>query len=320
MTTFITTNSFAEAYNELLKQVFYNPEAVCKPRGMEVRELISPSIRVLDPTDRFYESPVRSTPMKYLAGEFMWYFSGRRDVEFISKFSSFWKQITNMDDASFVDDTTGYLLKKDEVNSSYGHLTMSVNDACWGNKPVSQWMWALNTLVRDPDSRQAIMHINRPGHQCEWVKDFPCTLSFQFFLRDNKVHMVAHMRSNDLIKGLTFDFPMFAFMHETFVSDLSALTLSGGEKYELGHLTLTANSSHIYDRDYETVEQMIDNLSSPGSMALGEAPVSHALDGTQSRSGQFMSLLGMTEATNDSDKEQHRSKLIGVYSVLGNAI
>jgi thymidylate synthase len=283
MTIFITADTFAEAYDRLLGLCFHEPDAICRPRGMEVRELISPAIRVLNPLDKLYTSPVRSTPMRYLAGEFVWYFAQRNDAEFISRYSAFWNQIKNrngviLDPAPAPGTAKFYdVIPPGSVNSSYGHLMMAVRDARWaGGRAISQWVWALESMLKDPDTRQAVLHVNRPGHQHDWIRDFPCTMSLQFLLRDGKLNLVVHMRSNDLIMGLTYDFPMFAFFQEVFMYHLNKLrTDSGKDPIQLGHLTLFAGSSHIYDRNYAMVEGMLGNLRPVEGMTvpLGVSPV-----------------------------------------------
>lgn len=249
MSVYIESETFAGAYGRLLEYCYQHPDHVTSPRGMEVRELISPTIRVLDPTNRFIRSPARSTPMRYIGGEFLWYFGQRVDVEFISKYSAFWGQLKNVHEAG------AGLVQQGEVNSSYGYLAMKVRDAVWDGRKVSQWEWALRSILKDPDTRQAIVHINRTGHQQDWIRDFPCTMHLHFLLRDGKLNMIVGMRSNDQIMGLQFDFPMFSFFQETMVNHLNAL----GVDCQIGHLTLTASSSHIYQKNYEMVEKMLED-------------------------------------------------------------
>lgn len=260
MSVYYEGESFAEAYQQLMDTVYNDPCYVCSPRGQEVRELIAPTIRVMNPIDRFYTTEARSTPMRYVLGELLWYFSKSAEVEDIVQYSKFWRNITNERS-----DMTG-ILRQGQVNSNYGLLLHDVNDAVWDVKnktggtnktvtvPITQWEWALRSMVRDPDTRQAIMHVNRPLHQHDWAKDFPCTMSIQMLLREESLHSVVHMRSNDLIFGLTFDFPLFSMFQETFKANLESLT---GREYKLGHLTLMAGSSHIYEKDFETVEAML---------------------------------------------------------------
>lgn len=267
MSCFIQRESFAEAFAELLAIAMGKPDAICRPRGMEVRELIAPTIRVLNPLDRWYKSEARSTPMRYAAGEFLWYFGLRNDVEFITKYSAFWNQIKNQSSAGPI--------QEGRVNSSYGQLVMSNDwrDAGWGSLFVSQWEWALGSVVKDVDTRQSIVHVARPAHQLDWIKDFPCTLTFQFLVRDGRTNMVVNMRSNDLIMGLTFDLPMFTIFQEQFVHDLR----QRGVDTELGHITLMSGSSHVYERNYETVRAMLEGgISSDGPVAPCTPPMTRS--------------------------------------------
>jgi len=308
MSVYFEGYSFAEVYQQLLYACLINPDAVCKPRGMEIRELISPSIRVLNPLDRFYTSMPRSTPMRYAAGEFLWYFSLRNDPEFIVKYSSFWNQLKN--------ETSAGPLNEGKLNSSYGELTMGPNwkDASWGKEQITQWEWALWSIRRDSDSRQAIIHVNRPAHQVSWIKDFPCTILFQFLLRDNKVHMIVTMRSNDLIKGLTFDFPMFSFFQEQFRADLQSLV---GGSLELGHLTLTAGSSHIYSRDFVMVNEMLESgIDSMGPIApLTPTPFIELPNFQRVHSDEFKALLAFAEF-----KEEITLNLSPVYKAFAESL
>jgi hypothetical protein len=79
-------------------------------------------------------------------------------------------------------------------------------------------------LLKDHDSRRALVLINRANDQIYAVdhgsKDVPCTLSLQFFVRDNKLHLHAHMRSNDVFWGLTYDLFSFTMLQEVMMLEL----------------------------------------------------------------------------------------------------
>jgi thymidylate synthase len=314
MSLYVEARSFAEAYSEILRAVIEDPDSSCSPRGSGVRELICPTIRILDPTDRLFESAVRSTPMRYLAGEFLWYFLARNDLEYVSEFSSFWKKIANEREAPG--------LRLGKLNSSYGWLLFSEDwtDATWNDRPVTQWEWALRSMVRDPDTRQAILHVGRTSHQRDWVRDFPCTLSLQMLLRDGAMHCVAHMRSNDLVKGATFDVPMFTFFQETFLAHYNAVA---GATARLGHFTLVANSSHLYDSDLNTVKAMLEGgIASRGSLPLYQPPIEvyESDSGEWSfRHGDHFSVLA---ALQRGERGIHpiTGQLGGIYEMMASAL
>jgi hypothetical protein len=44
-----------------------------------------------------YDNQRRGSQLRYISAEFLWYFLGRNDVEFIKKYASFWETIQNED-------------------------------------------------------------------------------------------------------------------------------------------------------------------------------------------------------------------------------
>ena len=159
------------------------------PRGLKVKEQIFGSMEI-DPIQPIANFKSRPFNWKYFAGELAWYLKGDRDIDYINNFSSFWKGITNPN--------------SNEINSNYGSLVLN-----------EQLEWVVDSLVKDRNSRQAIMFFNRPDFQFEGNKDFVCTMYANFFIRNNKLHMKIQMRSNDMFYGLTFDAPFFSFLHQS---------------------------------------------------------------------------------------------------------
>lgn len=192
----------------------------------------------------FYNK-ARSTPLEYLKGELIWYFTGSNKLEDILPYSSFWKLIANEDGT---------------CNSAYGYrLFKDLNE-----HNESQWSWAYKSLLRDKDSRQAILYIGQPKFQYESNKDVPCTSFLQFFIRDNKLHLFTVMRSNDLIKGTTFDVPFFMLL----LQNMYLLLKEHYKDLELGYYTHNAMSLHIYEQDFDLVQQMLRNPFSSKNIVL----------------------------------------------------
>ena len=139
------SETFAEAYRKSLIDLFTFPEYVTRPRDMEIKENCDVALVIEDPLSCLYENPVRSSQFKYISAELLWYFMGRNDVEYISKFAKFWESIQNEDGT---------------VNSAYGHLLFSTPN----EHGFTQYHWAFESLRKDKDSRQAVMHFNLPIH------------------------------------------------------------------------------------------------------------------------------------------------------------
>ena len=226
-------STFAEVYEEILRDVVYEPDHVTKPRGQKINELINVSLE-FDPLFPLYENEKRSSQFEYIAGELVWYFNGMKDTNFISKYSKFWNSIKNEDGTS---------------NSAYGNLIFSERE-----NGYTQWNWALESLLNDKDSRQAILHFNKPSHQYKGVKDFVCTLYGIFQIRNNRLNFTVHMRSNDLILGLPTDVAFFCLLQQQMYKHL----LKRYPNLKLGMYTHIVNSAHIYERHFKLSKDMLN--------------------------------------------------------------
>ena len=198
------------------------------PRGLAIKELINCNIVVKNPLDRIVRMPKRQMNFSYAVGELLWYISGRNDLETMEHYS------TNM--RRFSDDGI-------TLNSAYGYRIFGHHEAI----PFNQWEFAKKRLQDDPDSRQAIIHLHTPNNQP--TKDEVCTLTLQFFIRDGKLDLVVTMRSNDIIKGFTYDAFAFTFLQEMMANELSV---------EIGTYYHNAGSMHIYEPDFYYLDDEID--------------------------------------------------------------
>ena len=200
---------------------------VSQPRDLKVKELQFGHIAI-DPTKPIADFDARGFNWKYLAGEMAWYLKKDRDVDYIGQFSGFWSNITNPN--------------TNEINSNYGSLVF--------NK--EQFGWAVDSLLKDKNSRQAIMFFNQPKFQFEGNKDFVCTMYANFFIRNNKLNMKIQMRSNDIFYGLTFDAPFFSFLHQS----VYLILKDQYSDLELGVYHHFADNIHFYERHFELAEEI----------------------------------------------------------------
>jgi thymidylate synthase len=227
--------TFAECYRSLLEKLLNAPEYSCSPRGMTINEITDCSFTIENPLSCMYKNDRRSSQEKYIAAELLWYFSGRRDLKFIEKYASFWKQIANADDT---------------LNSAYGYLIFNRKN----QHGKTQWQWAYDSLVADKDTRQAIIHFNTPDHQWDGNKDFVCTLTGNFHIRENKLNLAITMRSNDAILGTATDVAFFCVMQFQMLKLLQKVY----PELTLGTYTHFAHSLHIYERHFNLVKEMLE--------------------------------------------------------------
>ena len=235
--------NFTEAYVALLDEVQNKPEFECAPRGMKIKESLGVQFSIENPLDRIPYVKGRKFSISYMVAELVWYLMGIDATEWIANYSSFWRNISD-------DGVT--------ANSAYGarifkphRRVASTLDPDW-----TQWDFVLNELANDNDSRRAVIHIRSPQDALLAKLDVPCTLTMQFFLREDNVHMVVAMRSSDLILGLAYDVPAFTMFQELLAHDL---TKKLGRPIGLGTYTHTSNSLHIYERHFDMVDRIISD-------------------------------------------------------------
>lgn len=244
------------------------------PRGTTTKELLNYNISLFDPRNRIINFPDRKTNLKYLLGEFVWYLSGDCDPAPILPYSKFWDNIRNSGDFAEYG--------KDSVNSNYGTRLFGHEEApgaFWeapNIQPINQWTETVELLARDKDTRQAIMNIHVPSDRHIGNKDVPCTLTLQWFIRENTLQLIVNMRSNDIILGFTNDVFQFTMLQE-------AMLLSLKPTYpdlELGTYYHNAGSMHIYDRHFDMANKIV---ADERALELSMVPMDKFDNGTVER-------------------------------------
>lgn len=174
---------------------------------------------------------IRDISPAYLFGEWLWYFAGRNDAEFISAFGSMWKKLS--DDGKTNNSAYGYLMK-------YKH----------GFDQIEK---VIELLRKDPHSRRAVINLNTPNERVIETKDEPCTIALQFLIRNGKLHCTGMMRSNDIWFGFPYDVAFFTEL-QMYIADRL--------KVGYGVYTHFVVSMHLYDRNYEDVKKITENPAS----------------------------------------------------------
>ena len=224
--------NFTECYLSLADELINDSEFDVSPRGMRVKEKLAVSFKIKDPRNRLPHIPARKFSVPYFVGEMIWYLTGENSTDWISKYSSFWRGISD-------DGVT--------ANSAYGARIFNRYHKIAGGNLI-QWDHVKSILKKDPDSRRAVIHIKDPWDSVDSKLDVPCTLTLQFFIRDNKLHLVVNMRSSDLVFGLSYDVPAFTIMQELMAIELGV---------ELGEYMHVSNSLHVYERHFGMLEKMV---------------------------------------------------------------
>lgn len=164
---------------------------------------------------------IRKPSRVYAAAEFLWYMSGRNDLDFISKFSKEWRNLSD-------DNNT--------CNSAYGHIMMKKFN-------FDQIQNVITELMAHPSSRRAKINISSASDNLE-TNDEPCTMYLQYFLRNDKLHCTCCMRSNDAWFGLPYDVFFFTELQK-FIADQLGV--------DYGYYTHFVGSLHYYARDEQKI-------------------------------------------------------------------
>ncbi len=217
----------AEQYLNYLEQIFHS-KTVISPRGQEVKEVQDLQLIVL-PEYPFMSFKARKYPVDYFKKEMRWYLGANKHDCTIMELASIWSLVVNPDNT---------------FNSNYGQY--------WFGEQHGLWT-AFLELVRDRDSRRAIIPMLRAEHLEPHVKDVVCTETVGFRIRDDQLSMWVHMRSSDAIYGLGTDIPAFAFVFRLMYAMLEMVGIS----LTPGNIMITAASAHIYAKHYDMVQQIL---------------------------------------------------------------
>lgn len=195
------------------------------PRDKEIIEIENYHYE-LPPYVRFCTLTPRNLKLDYIRSETNWFLRGDPYDLSIAKDAAIWRNIV-------VDG---------KLNSNYGYS--------WYTK--FGYDFILAQLREDKDSRRASTIIVEREHLDLKQKDVPCTAYLNFRIRENKLNMSVHMRSQDAIFGMGNDAPAFSFFQEMILNAIKPWY----PELEMGTYHHTADSFHVYGRHYEMLEQL----------------------------------------------------------------
>lgn len=216
----VIKNNIDDIYRDLCFNLKYNSSKI-----NNTHELLNYCFKLTDINNNIVN--IRNISKSYLCGEMLWYVCGRNDLEFISKFSNFWKNISD-------DGITSY--------SAYGYIL----NKKFGFNQIDK---IIELLSVDKSSRRAVLNLNTPNENVITTKDEVCTIAVTYYIRDNKLHCTNVMRSNDYLFGLTYDAIFFTEIQKYIADKLNI---------EYGEYTHFAISMHCYDKDFDKLDEIIN--------------------------------------------------------------
>lgn len=143
----------------------------------------------------------------------------------------------------------------EQVASSTGLINSNYGWAIWSHYNGLQYDHVLLELVKSPNSRRAVMIYTRPTMHTDYnydgMSDFMCTNTVQYVIRDNKLHTIVQMRSNDVVFGFKNDFHWQKHVRDKLLSDLNERT---DRRYQAGDIIWNAGSLHVYERHFNLIK------------------------------------------------------------------
>ena len=223
----------AQNIREIFANKYVNDEFTVGRGGHKMLEIIGASF-VADEVSIF-----GTVNDKYVEEELQWYESESTNINDISE----------KPPAAWVGSANAH----GEINSNYGHLIYS-------SKYFDQYNSVRRELSNNPESRRAVMVYNRPSIWVEYNEngknDFICTNAVSYYLRDDALHAVVQMRSNDVVFGYKNDRAWQQYVLEQLALDLSD-GFEGGKNIEPGDIHWQVQNLHIYERHFKFVSDYV---------------------------------------------------------------
>ncbi|CAI2791395.1 Thymidylate synthase [Serratia grimesii] len=248
----------AECVDDLIKdlhQVILRDGISNDPTKGENVEILGAYLILTDPLRRISRTESRSKIISCL-GELLWYLTAQNELAFIRHFIPGYKKFAENDG---------------KIHGGYGPRLFSMRGM------YNQLENVIRLLKEKGPTRRAVVQLfdasdlipENTAHK-EYA-DIPCTISLQFIVRSEELHLFVCMRSNDAFKGLTHDIFAFTMLQE-FVARLLGC--------KLGHYHHFVSSMHLYNEDFPKVEALQKEGYMSTLPVMGPMPIMQSLSDT----------------------------------------
>jgi len=198
-------------------------------RNGPTREILHAAISVSDPRQRWVVSRNPPINIAFALAEIVWIMAGRNDSVFLNYFNR---------------GLPKYCGNGPIYHGAYGHRLRK-------QLKVDQLVRAYQVLKKNPESRQVVLQVwdgtvdlpkadGQPSSE-----DIPCNVVAMVKVRDDALEWTQIMRSNDVFRGLPYNFVQFTTMQEIVAGWLG---LSPGTYNQL------SDSLHVYEQDLNQME------------------------------------------------------------------
>lgn len=220
-------------------RTFERGEALAQPsRAGSTDELLHTVISIANPRRRWIFSRRPAIPVAFALAEVVWILAGRND----SAFLNFWN--------SALPQFAGY---GDTYYGAYGERLRKA----FGQDQLEQ---AYLALKAKPDNRQIVLQIWNPATDMPYpdgkarAPDIPCNICSLLKVRGGKLYWTQILRSNDIFRGVPFNFVQFTFLQEV---------MAGWLGLDVGSYAQISDSLHCYDDTRERLLSYVVEADPP---------------------------------------------------------
>lgn len=231
-------------------------------RAGDTQEILHAAISISNPRERWVVSKTPSINPALAIAEVIWIMNGRNDSSFLNYFCSILPNFAG---------------KGRTYHGAYGYRLRR-------QFGIDQLDRAYNALKHKPESRQVVLQIWDGRLDLPRVKgkvmaaDIPCNLISMLKVRSGKLEWTQILRSNDVFRGLPYNFVQFTTMQEI---------VAGWLGLEIGSYNQISDSLHVYDENMADIKRSSYVVAARNNDFLG-------LSKGQSRK-VFLEMAEMTE-------------------------
>ena len=219
-------NSIDEMFVETINDLMLSGDRLDSRNGGSV-EVLGYCARLRQPAFNMLRNTERKVSRAYGLAELMWYLGGLHSIHWLTPFAP------------------SYVNYSDDGRTAYG---------AYGPRGLSlrHLTHVAEILSDSPESRQCVLPIWDPSDlltvKGKASKDIPCTVSLKFYVRNDKLNMIADMRSNDVWLGMPYDVFCFTTIQLIVATELGL---------RCGWYQHQAGSMHLYDKNIDRARKAL---------------------------------------------------------------
>ncbi len=211
------------------------------PRGKRTKEIHPTTAFIHDPRKRIVTSFGRVINLPFALVEAIHIITGQNDAQALKFYNNSIIDIQgDTPDALRFNAAYGERMRRYET---YHKLDIPASATYDVVQEIDQLKHVIETLRRDPDSRQASIVLSHPyydNYERE-TRDRACNVYAHAMIRDNRLNWMQVIRSNDAVWGIPYNMVQWSHVQEWVAASLDI---------QMGHMFIVQDSFHVYEDRY----------------------------------------------------------------------